>query len=57
MKRLTVYLKRQPKIKVGDKMKVFNVQSFHHVSEHEAMTILASFAKEHISKYELRNYS
>ena len=56
MKRLTVYLKNQKKVEVDSKKKLFNVRSFHHVTEAEAMRLLTTFEKKDVVKYELVNY-
>jgi hypothetical protein len=56
MKRLTVYLKNQKKLENDGKKKLFNVKSFHKVTEQEAMTIVSSFNQNDVLKYELVNY-
>ena len=56
MKRLTVYLKNQTKIEINGKKKLFNVKSFHHVTEQDVMKLLSTFNNKDIVKYELVNY-
>ena len=53
MKRLTVYLKNQKKLENDGKKKLFNVKSFHHVTEHEAMRLVATFDQKDLIKYEI----
>lgn len=56
MKRLTVYLKNQKKVEIDGKKKLYNVKSFHHVSDEDAAKLVATFNQREIVKYELVNY-
>ena len=56
MKRLTVYLKNQKKVESDGKKKLFNVRSFHRVSNQDAMRLVSTFNQKDVLKYELVNY-
>ena len=50
MKRLTIYLRNQKKVTIEGKEKLFNVKSYHNVSEEDAKRIIYSFKRDHVQK-------